>query len=74
LIDINFDRVFPLQYITNLSSASFKVGLFYSEADSLTFDLMMEIKKPVQVETYLTQVIHYLEMINSGTAFKAVNQ
>lgn len=74
LIDINFDKVFPLQCITTLSSASFKVGLFNSETDTLTFDLMMEIKKPVQVENYLTQVIHYLEMINSGKTLQAVNQ
>ncbi len=74
LIDINFDEVFPLQCITKLSKASFKVGLFNSEADSSTFDLMMEIKKPVQVENYLTQVIHYLEMINSGKTLQAVNQ
>jgi len=26
----------------------------------------MEIKKPVQKENYLIQVVHYLEMINSG--------
>jgi len=74
LIDINFDRMFPLQYITKLSAASFKVGLFYSEADSSTFDLMMEIKKPVQVENYLAQVIHYLEKINSGSTITVVNQ
>ncbi len=74
LIDINFDKVFPLQCITTLSSASFKVGLFNSETDTSTFDLMMEIKKPVQVENYLTQVIHYLEMINSGKTLQAVNQ
>jgi hypothetical protein len=74
LIDINFSREFTLHYITALSVASFKVGLFNSEADSAIFDLMMEIKKPVQVESYLDQVIHYLEMINSGTTLKAVNQ
>jgi hypothetical protein len=74
LIDINFDRVFPLRYMTALSSSFFKVGLFGSEADSSVFDLMMEIKKPVQVENYLTQVIHYLEMINSGSTAKVVNQ
>lgn len=68
LIDINFGKVFPLAYITSLSSASFKVGLFNSESDSSIFDLMIEIKKPVQVENYLTQIIHYLEMINSGSA------
>jgi hypothetical protein len=31
---------------------------------------MMEIKKPVQVENYLTQVIHYLEMINANAAIQ----
>lgn len=74
LIDVNFDRLFPLQYITRLSSASFKVGLFNSETDSSTFDLMMEIRKPVKVDEYLTQVIHYLEMINSGSSVTVVNQ
>lgn len=74
VIDMNFDKLFPLQYITRLSAASFKVGLFSSETDSSTFDLMMEIRKPVKVDDYLTQVIHYLEMINSGTAVTVVNQ
>jgi len=74
LIDVNFDRLFPLQYITRLSAASFKVGLFNSETDSSTFDLMMEIRKPVKVDDYLTQVIHYLEMINSGSTVTVVNQ
>ncbi len=31
------------------------------------FDLMMEIKNPVDVENYLNQIIQYLEIINSGT-------
>lgn len=74
LIDVNFDRIFPLQYIIRLSAASFKVGLFNSETDTSTFDLMMEIRKPVKVDDYLTQVIHYLEMINSGSAVTVVNQ
>ncbi len=67
LIDINFNREFPLLYIASLSAASFKVGLFSSEDDSSVFDLMMEIKKPVQIENYMEQVVHYLEMIKSGT-------
>lgn len=67
LIDINFNKVFPLNYITSLSSAGFKVGLYNSDSDSSTYDLMIEIKKPVQVENYLTQIVHYLEMINSGS-------
>jgi hypothetical protein len=74
LIDMNFDHIFPLVFITALSAAVFKVGLFGSETDSATFDLMMEIKKPVQADHYLDQIIHYLEMINSGLTSKADNQ
>lgn len=70
LIDVNFDKKFPLYYISSLSTASFKVGLFDSENNTSIFDLMMELKKPVHVENYLDQVVHYLEMINSGTTQK----
>jgi hypothetical protein len=66
LIDINFEKVFPLFYISSLSAASFKVGLFDKESGISVFDLMMELKRPVNVEEYLTNVIHYLEMIKSG--------
>jgi hypothetical protein len=65
LIDINFKKLFPLQFISSLSNAGFKVGLFESETIDTPFDLMMEIKNPVDVENYLNQVIHYLGMINS---------
>ena len=64
LIDINFDKFFILRYITTLSNASFKVGLFESNNQDNPFDLMMEIKKPVSVDNYLNQVIQYLEMMN----------
>lgn len=69
LIDMNFDHTFPLVFITAMSAAGFKVGLFGSEADSATFDLMMEIKKPVQAGHYLDQIVHYLELINSGLTY-----
>lgn len=65
LIDINFEKYFSLLYITNLSKASLKVGLFEVEAIQTPFDLLMEIEKPVNVDNYLNQVIQYLEMINS---------
>jgi len=65
LIDINFDKLFTLLYITKLSKAALKVGLFDPDENNSPFDLMMEIKKPVNVEEYLKQVIQYLEMINS---------
>jgi len=70
LIDINFNKLLPLQYISSLSNAGFKVGLFESENGNTPFDMMMEIKSPVNVDNYLIQVMHYLEMINSGTVKK----
>ena len=65
LIDINFDKLFTLRYITILSNALFKVGLSEPENYSTPFDLMMEIKKPVSVDNYLKQIVQYLEMMNS---------
>jgi hypothetical protein len=67
LIDINFKKLLPLQYISSLSNAAFKVGLFEPETADAPFDLMIEIKNPVDIDSYLVQVIQYLEMINSGT-------
>ena len=63
LIDINFNNLVPLRYVTSLSTARFKVGLLDKETTKTPFDLMMEIKNPVDIESYLTQVIQYLEMI-----------
>jgi hypothetical protein len=65
LIDLNFKKLLPLKYISSLSNARLKVGLFEPETGNTTFDLMMEIKTPVNVEEYLKQVVHYLEMIKS---------
>jgi hypothetical protein len=64
LIDVNFKNILPLRCLTSLSNAAFKVGLFNEKDDSL-FDLMMELKMPVDVDNYLAQSLHYLEMINS---------
>ena len=51
LIDINFENLFPLLYITSLSRAGFKVGLFDNNTTESPFDLMMEIKNPVDIDT-----------------------
>jgi hypothetical protein len=32
---------------------------------------MMELKKPVLIENYLNEIMHYLEMINSGSTVQA---
>jgi hypothetical protein len=70
LIDLNFKKLSPLHYVSSLSNAGFKVGLFEAESGNNPFDLMLELKNPVNVEDYLNHVIHYLEMINSGTVKK----
>jgi hypothetical protein len=67
LIDLNFKKILPLQYISSLSNAGLKVGLLDSENRNSTFDLMMDLKNPVNIDDYLNQVLHYLEMINSGS-------
>jgi len=67
LIDINFDKKFPLYYVSTLSTANFKVGLWDSRTRNPIFDLMIELKKPVRVDNYLEHVMHYLEMIRSDS-------
>jgi hypothetical protein len=65
LIDVNFKKVLPLRYITALSRAQFKAGLFGIGEGESPFDLMMEIKEPVNIDNYLNQIVEYLELINS---------
>lgn len=66
LIDLNFKNLLPLKYLSSLSNAAFKVGLYDPDKSDSVFDLMMELKKPVEVDNYLTQILLYLEMINSS--------
>lgn len=65
LIDTNFSNVFPLEYISSLSAAGFKVGIFDNRYDNSPFDLMIDVKRNSDLNNYLTQVVHYLEMINN---------
>jgi hypothetical protein len=67
LIDTNFYNIFPLKYISSLSEAGLKVGIFDNSTESSCYDLMMEFKQSTDINTYLTQVIYYLEMINTGS-------
>ena len=71
LIDLNFENVFPLKYVTTLSKAKFKVGLAEPGEDNSSFDLMMEMKSNRDIDNYLTQVIYYLEMINGSDSSSA---
>ena len=70
LIDLNFRDNFPLEYISSLSNAGFKVGIFNNKYHTNPFDLMMEVRDTTDINDYLSQVIHYLEMINTGKSKK----
>jgi hypothetical protein len=65
LIDINTGKVFPLQYVLEMSKAGFKVGLYESSDKDSPCDMMMDIRPPVKIDNYLNEVVEYLEMINS---------
>jgi hypothetical protein len=66
LIDMNFRNILPLKYVSSLSKAHLKVGLLEAENKNPIFDLMIDLKKPVNIDDYLHQVIYYLEMMNSN--------
>ncbi len=73
LIDINPGKLVPLRYITSLSMAGLKVGLSDNEGPDSPFDLMLEIKNTADIDSYLSQVVHYLGMIKDksiSTAYK----
>lgn len=72
LIDLNFRKIFPLEYISSLSHAKFKVGLPGTDPQMSPFDLMISLKNPVSTDPYLEQVLVYLEMIKSGSQRKVV--
>lgn len=62
LIDLNVEGHFPLQYISSLSKAEFKVGKsgdYRDEVCDLTLDLQTK-----NIEELTKQIITYLEMIN----------
>jgi len=65
LIDINFRNKFPLLYITALSRAEFKIGAGGTINNNI-LDMTLEIADKEDIEFYLQQVEHYLNMINTG--------
>jgi hypothetical protein len=67
LIDVNFNKLFPLNYVTALSKARFKIGLSDGDNINSPFNLILELKNPVDIDQYLNQSIHYLEMIKDKT-------
>jgi hypothetical protein len=64
LIDLNLQDLFPLKYISGMSKALCRVGV-YSESNSDFYDLMIEARPGITVNDYLQHINHYLSVINS---------
>jgi hypothetical protein len=64
LIDLNKDDCFPIEYISSLSNAKFKVGANGSYRDKVC-DLVIDTSENQQLEYLIIQVKHYLKMIKN---------
>ncbi len=66
LIDLSMEEIFPLKWIATLSIAKFKVSnLSYPDTP---YDLVINVKQTDSLEYYISQVKHYLNLINNRFA------
>jgi len=63
LLDLSLFDYFPLKYIAALSEASLKVGRF-DEAHTDYYDLMIHTSNVTGLGEFITQIDHYLNMLN----------
>jgi hypothetical protein len=63
LIDLNIDEYFPLEYICTLSRSKFKVGKM-GGYHSAVCDMQVDISKNHTSNFLITQLKHYLKLIN----------
>lgn len=64
LIDLNINDCFPIEYISSLSNAKFKVGAKGSYRNKAC-DLVIDIDENNKMEYLIIQVKHYLKMIKN---------
>jgi hypothetical protein len=64
LIDLSLGDYLPLLYCSALSQAGLKVGR-YQEDHQLFYDLMIHAAPDETIDSFATQVIHYLSRINN---------
>ncbi len=63
LFDLCLTTHFPLQYISALTPSSFKVGKYSDSPNDL--DLMINIKENQDIEYFIDQIIHYVNLLNN---------
>jgi hypothetical protein len=64
LIDLSLNDHLPLLYCAALSKAGLKVGRF-EEDHQLYYDLMIHAGPDETIDSFATQVVHYLRRINN---------
>ena len=65
LIDLNTEDCFPIEYITTLSKAKFKVGAAGNYRNE-ECDLTIDISQNNNLDYLIIQIKHYLKMIQPG--------
>lgn len=65
LIDLTGQKSFPIEFITALSNAAFKIG--YAGNSTNYFDLNIEFGDQPQTEQLARQILYYLKRINKTT-------
>lgn len=65
LIDLNLTDFFASKYISGLSKARCRVGMF-AEDNQKYYDLMVDAKPGTTMEEYLEQICHYLTIIKDN--------
>ena len=62
LFDLSIKEYFPLNYLSRLSPAAYKIGI-YKETDD--YDLMIGLTEQKTVLYFVDQIKHYLSLIHS---------
>jgi len=65
LIDLTGQKYFPVNYLTALSEAAFKIG--YAGRSTNYFDLNIEFSEQPETEQLAEQILYYLKRINKTT-------
>jgi hypothetical protein len=72
LIDLSTLEIFPLKWIATLSRAKFKVGnLSYNGSPN---DLIINVKPDEDLDYLISQIKHYLNLINNRFAQEQIDQ
>ena len=62
-LDLNTTKFFPLEYVTVMSKASYKVGVFESNKQHV-YDMMLKMPPDEKLQKIIDQCLYYLNMVN----------